>query len=45
MADELEAQFARDAVLQLLDRLVAELDDAARVDVDQVIVVAARASS
>ena len=42
MADELEAEFARDAILQRLDRLVAELDDASAFHIDEMVVVAAR---
>lgn len=39
MADQLEAQPPRGLALQLLDVLVLELDDLARVEIDQVIVV------
>ena len=42
MAHELEAQLARDPVLQRLDRLVAKLDDAPAVHVDQMVVMIAR---
>ena len=36
-----ETEFARDALLDLLDVLVAELDDAAGSDIDEVVVVLA----
>ena len=42
MAHELEAELARDPLLQRLDRLVAELDDAPALDIDQVVVVGTR---
>ena len=42
VADEAEAEFPRDPLLDLVDLLVAELDHLARVDIPQVIVVAAR---
>ncbi len=42
MADQLEAEFLRNALLQALDFLVAELDDVAGLDIDEMIVVLAR---
>ena len=39
MIDEAEAESLRDELLEILDRLVVELDDAARFDVDQMVVV------
>ena len=40
VADQCKSMFAGDALLQFLDFLVAELDDAASIDVDQVVVMA-----
>ena len=42
MADQLEAHFAGDAFLQFFDFLAAELDDATRRHVDEMVVVFAR---
>ena len=42
MSDELVTQLSRDKLLQLLDLLVAKFDDAAALQVDQVIVMVAR---
>src|SRR5215470_277681 len=42
VADQAEPEFPRHPLLDLLDLLVAELDDLACFDIDQVVVVAAR---
>src|SRR5690349_3555707 len=42
MSDQLKAEFARDALLQLLDFLIAEFDDLAAFHVDQMVVVRSR---
>src|SRR5262245_2761961 len=42
VTNELEAELARNSVLQRLDRLVAELDHATALHIDEVIVMSAR---